>query len=156
MWIGVIWGRAGETIEKAADVIYDGTSFAVFGVISEEDDVDVYRLIVPSSGTVVIKAEPWSTPVSNEPVGNNLDVSLQLRNSGNTVIASSSPVGSSFASLTLTLAAGTYFIFIDGVGDTVRGWVDGWMGGAGAVFCWCGTSPQYALMCCSVWCVLFV
>lgn len=78
------------------------------GVISTRGDIDFFRFTVHSgAGSVVIRAKP-------DPDHPNLDIYMALYNSAFNFVALSDPVTQG-ASLTLSLAPGTYYLSIDGV-----------------------------------------
>ncbi len=79
------------------------------GIITSRTDVDVYRF-TSTGGAVNI------TVSATIPAHANLDVILTLKNSAGTTVASANPTSSMDASVSATLAAGTYYLFIDGTG----------------------------------------
>ncbi len=79
-----------------------------WGIISSRTDNDVFSFAT-GAGSVVINVDA----LTQNP---NLDVEATLIDSAGQVVAVSNPVGSVSASFNLTLAKGTYFISIDGVG----------------------------------------
>jgi len=102
-----------------------------FGVISRPTDLDVFsfttgagsvNLVVNSyvsrvytslgDGTYAVSYE--STPLNDQ--GSNLDVLATLRNAEGAVVATSNPGGLSGSFSNLSLAAGTYYLSIDGAG----------------------------------------
>ncbi len=96
---------AGEPLPIACP----GTSFAtVFGMIQTRTDVDVYEFST-SGGPATITATPWNP-------GPNLDIRLELYDGAGALIASHDPSGQTNASISQSLAAGSYSVLIDGVG----------------------------------------
>jgi len=88
-----------------------GTSFAtVSGVIQTRTDVDVFEFTTVG-GSASISATPWNP-------GPNLDIRLELYNSAGSLIASHDPNGSTNASISQSLGAGSYSVLIDGVGKS--------------------------------------
>lgn len=87
-----------------------GNSFTVdaSGVIETGTDVDWFR-IAASAGTLRLNA-------AGGPVSTMLDIEMTLFNAQGSQIAQSNPVDDVVASITQTVAAGTYFVRIDGVG----------------------------------------
>ena len=89
------------------------------GVIGSPTDVDTFALTMASSGDLTVAASPAA-------VGADLDIRLTLTDAGGNVLADVDPVStSSFgdradnlgAEVTLTgVAAGTYYVTVDGVG----------------------------------------
>jgi PKD repeat protein len=83
-------------------------SLSTSGLISLRDDVDVFSFV---SG-----AGPFSLSVDPAPFAPNLDIRAELYDSAGGLVASSNPADSLPAVLSGTLAAGEYFLFVDGVG----------------------------------------
>ncbi len=79
------------------------------GIITSRTDVDVYRFTT-TGGAVNI------TVSATIPAHANLDVLLSLKNSAGTTVASANPTTSMDATVSATLASGTYYLFIDGTG----------------------------------------
>lgn len=79
------------------------------GIITSRTDVDVYRFTT-TGGTVNIAVS------ATIPAHANLDVILSLKNSAGTTVASANPTTSMDATVSATLASGTYYLFIDGTG----------------------------------------
>ncbi len=88
----------------AATSLASGTSVNVAGIIGNPTDVDLRRFTT-AGGNV-------SFQVTGATYGGNLDAVLELRNASGQVIASSSPSGSLGASLSRTLASGTYYVAV--------------------------------------------
>ena len=105
---GYVTDEAGDTPVAAAPIAGGGSSFSRSGVITTKDDIDFYSFIT-SGGPVTITA----TPASPSP---NLDIALELQNSGGAVLASSNPADALTASLTASLSPGTYYVKIKGTG----------------------------------------
>lgn len=88
------------------------------GIIERSTDVDVFTFSTGGGS-----AQFTVTPDSLAP---NLDVLLKVMDAEGKVIAEANPVDSLSASVTLSLAAGQYFLQIDGVGkgDLITGYSD--------------------------------
>lgn len=99
----------GDTPETAT--LLDGL-FAS-GIIERNTDVDLFAIDL-KAGTLTLDAKPFER-------GPNLDILLELLDANGNVIASSNPVDRLDASLTATVAAGRYYIRIDGVGKAANG-----------------------------------
>ena len=78
------------------------------GLIHQSGDVDVFSFLSGAGGV--------NLNVSPVPVSPNLDVRADLYDSVGALIASANPAASLPASLSLSLAAGEYFLHVDGVG----------------------------------------
>ncbi len=92
----------GNTIPFAADLPAVGTEVNLAGIIERNADVDMWEFST-SGGQV-------SMTLAVAPFGPNLDAIMELRNASNAVLFSSAPAGSFGASITATLAAGTYYL----------------------------------------------
>ncbi|HUE70827.1 MAG TPA: choice-of-anchor D domain-containing protein [Pirellulaceae bacterium] len=92
----------GNTIPYAADLPAVGTEVSFAGLIEHNADVDMWEFTT-AGGQV-------SFTLSVAPFGPNLDAILELRSASNTILYSSSPTNSFGASITATLAEGTYYL----------------------------------------------
>ena len=114
----------GDTAGSASALIAigDGVNATINGqgMIRHRDDVDVFRII---GG-----AGDYSIDVSPADASPNLDVLARLIDSQGNLVASSNPLASLSATLTVPdLPAGQYFLAIDGVGEgdpLVTGYTD--------------------------------
>ena len=80
------------------------------GVIASPDDVDAF-VFVTGGGTVNLQ-------FNGAPNSPNLDIEAKLYNAGGTLVATASPANQLSASLSANgLAAGTYYLTVDGVGN---------------------------------------
>lgn len=88
------------------------------GNIESAADRDVFRFVA-GAGALSLTA-------SAVPVGANVDLALDLLDASGNVIASSNPADGIGASIAVTVAAGTYFVRVDGVGkgDPTTGYSD--------------------------------
>lgn len=86
------------------------SSVLIEGLIERRTDKDAFRF-TSNGGLHTISVEPFSP-------GGNLDVLLELYGPTGTLIASNNGSSVTNASLSMTLAAGTHTILIDGVGKT--------------------------------------
>ncbi len=98
----------GNTIATAKALTISGSSVSGSGIIERNTDVDFYSFVT-GAGSISFTVNPFSR-------GPNLDVLAELYNSVGTLIASSNPADFLSASITATVAAGTYYLKIDGVG----------------------------------------
>lgn len=107
----------GDSIGAAAALAVgaDG-SVALEGIISTTADVDVFSFTTTVAGPVKLQVDSGVQDA-------NLDVKLELLDANGTVIASSNPVTDLDAILfEANLAAGTYYITIEGVGKGDPAW----------------------------------
>lgn len=100
----------GNTTQSAATLAVEGNGniSSNTGVIISRNDVDIYRFTT-TGGTVRING---NAAASNP----NLDILLKLYNAAGNEITSSNPSNSLSASIAQNLAAGTYFVSVEGAG----------------------------------------
>ena len=103
------------------DAVANGSSASLSGggVIGTRTDVDVFSFTA-APGTMTLNVKPAAR-------GPNLDVSARLYDAAGNLLASSNPVDTLDASLSVTIAsAGTYHLFVDGIGkgDLSTGYSD--------------------------------
>lgn len=106
-------GYAGDDFTNSTDstgTLPAGTSR--YGVVNWTGDVDLFRFSLSQTSRVNIRT--WENV---GPVDANLDMRMTLRNSSLAVVATSSPAGDLRTNMTVTLAPGTYYVQIDGVGE---------------------------------------
>jgi hypothetical protein len=98
----------GNTIATAKALTLSGTFVSGNGIIERNTDLDFYSFTT-GAGAISLTVNPFSR-------GPNLDVLAELYNSAGTLIASSNPTDLLSANITANVAAGTYYLKIDGVG----------------------------------------
>ncbi len=98
----------GDTAASATPLAVNGTSVSAEGIIERNTDVDVFRFTT-GAGPVSLNIAPF-TP------GPNLKVKADLYDAAGNLVATSNPSNSLSASLSLQLAAGDYFLHIEGAG----------------------------------------
>ncbi|RYD46860.1 MAG: hypothetical protein EOP85_06590, partial [Verrucomicrobiaceae bacterium] len=79
------------------------------GVIDSTDDIDAFSFTT-TGGAVNLQ-------FTGAPTSPNLDIEVKLYNSSGTLLTTSSPANQLSASISQTLAAGTYWVTVDGVGS---------------------------------------
>jgi len=99
-----------NTAATALDTTTNGSTVSLSGsgMIRRSEDVDVFSFL-SGAGNFTINVDP-------APISPNLDILAQLYNSAGTLVASANPVDSLPAVLSGSLAAGDYFLKIDGIG----------------------------------------
>src|SRR5690606_38341646 len=105
---------------KYLDYAPTGNLYSNAGVISKRTDVDVYRF--KTNGGVVNLSVVVTPLVTSEGISypiTNLDAKLELLNASGTLVTSSDPASTGNPSISRTLAAGTYYLRIDGVGTGI-------------------------------------
>ncbi|MCA8987137.1 MAG: VCBS repeat-containing protein [Planctomycetaceae bacterium] len=88
-------------------------ALSISGIIERNDDLDLFSFTT-TGGLVNLQIDPAQ-------YGPNLDILATLLDESGNVIATSNPTNLLSASFSLTLAAGTYTLQIDGTGNTVTG-----------------------------------
>ena len=99
----------GNTVATATALAVSGSQVSATGVITTTSDVD-YFSFTTGAGTITVSVNP---PANY----GNLDARLELRNATGTVIASAAPTNSFGATITTTLAAGSYRIVVASQGN---------------------------------------
>lgn len=79
------------------------------GVIEQRTDLDVFSFQT-SGGTLNLTI----APAMSHP---DLDISVTLRDQNNNIIATSNPAGVAPATFNQTIPSGTYYLYVDGVGE---------------------------------------
>lgn len=102
----------GSSTSSATLISFDNTNFAfvVDGVIERNTDLDFFWFTTPGAGTIEFNIDPALR-------GPTLDIEAVIYNSSGTGIHTSSPTTSLDASFNVVLAAGTYYLSIDGTGN---------------------------------------
>ena len=106
------------------------------GIIHARGDVDVFSFKT-IGGKVTLNAFPLRETTNTR--GGNMDIKMTIRNASNNVVANVNPALNTHASFTGNLAAGTYYVVIDGVGSAYSPYSD--YGSLGQYFI-NGTIPQ--------------
>jgi serralysin len=75
-------------------------------------EYDAYKFSLSVRRTVNIQSWEWYQQVDT-----NLNTRIQVTNGAGTVIAQHSPTGTTRTNLNVTLNPGTYYVFVDGVGE---------------------------------------
>lgn len=106
----------GNTIGSAVTLPITGTTYDTSGIIADSNDVDIFKIAIPSTATISITAKPFNVGASNYKA--NLDIRLEIQNSSGTVLYSHDPATSLDAFLSsISLSSGNYYIVVDGVGS---------------------------------------
>ncbi len=108
---------AGATNGSATAV--SASSFSMNGVISTNTDKDAFKLVVAQGAGFHITAVPFNVGANNE--GANLDIKMDLYNNTGTLIRSFDPAASMSVSVDTNLNAGTYYLVVDGTGNSYTG-----------------------------------
>lgn len=107
----------GSTLAAADDLdVTGGTAIAGEGIIERNTDLD-YFVFTTGGGWVSLSIKPFYR-------GPNLDVLATLYDGAGNVIVASNPTGALDATISLSLAAGTYYLSVEGTGDAAAGYSD--------------------------------
>ena len=91
------------------------------GIIQSRTDVDAFAFDT-AGGAVTLTATPARELTKTR--GGNLDIQIVLRDSLGSLIADNDLTDDSHATISTTLAAGRYYLFVEGVGNTVTPYTD--------------------------------
>jgi large repetitive protein len=90
-----------------------GNTYTATGIIAQVTDADWFRVSAFGATTITVDVSDFSA---------NLDVVLRLRDSTGTVVATANPANAIDATISQTLAAGTYYLDVQGTGlDGIAG-----------------------------------
>ncbi|HYW18293.1 MAG TPA: DUF4347 domain-containing protein [Nodularia sp. (in: cyanobacteria)] len=98
----------GNTIATAKPLTTTSTSLSGNGIIERNTDIDFYSFYT-GAGAISLTVNPFTRAP-------NLDILAQLYNATGNLIGSSNPTDLLSATITTNVAAGTYYLAIDGVG----------------------------------------
>lgn len=93
----------------------NNNAFADSGIITTSSDKDFFKINLTQTGQFHVDANPFSVGPNNE--GADLDVKVELLNSSQQVIGTYDPIDILNVSIDTVLAAGTYYIMIEGTGN---------------------------------------
>lgn len=117
----------GNTAQAATALVFSGTNVvsttpdsdpenstsANKGVIERNNDVDVFSFSA-GDGPLRLVVNPWIMPAGTR--GGNLDVFIELRNSGGTLVATNNPASTTAAQIQASVSAGTYYLHVRNAG----------------------------------------
>jgi len=112
-----------NTIASATNLT--GTTFSAFGIIERNTDIDMFKFtslgglvnlnINNAVRTYVFNGTTWDTQYL-QTQGPNLDIAATIYDSNGNVVSVYNPQDTVDLNISVTLAAGTYYLGIDGVG----------------------------------------
>ncbi len=106
----------GNTLGTASTLSFSGTSITQKGIISTTADVDVFKIVVTTSGFHTFLTAPGAISTSTYS-GANLDVKMWLTNAAGTILNTANDTTRLDATLSsILLSAGTYYVFVEGTG----------------------------------------
>ena len=98
----------GNTIATAKPLTTTSTSLSGNGIIERNTDIDLYSFYT-GAGAISLTVNPFTRAP-------NLDILAELYDASGNLIGSSNPTDLLSATITTNVAAGTYYLAIDGVG----------------------------------------
>lgn len=98
----------GNTLATATPLTLVGSTVSSGGLISTRTDIDYFQFTT-GAGAVTFNVNPAA-------IGANLDIEASLYDSNGVLVTSSNPLQALNASINANLAAGQYYLRIDGVG----------------------------------------
>ncbi|MFH7241963.1 MAG: CARDB domain-containing protein [Spirulina sp.] len=97
----------------ASRLFFSGSNVQTYGIIEQNTDVDWFKFY-SSTGKIALNVTPFSR-------GANLDVLVKLYNSLGQLIQTVNPIDNISAALNVALAAGDYYISVEGTGKAASG-----------------------------------
>jgi hypothetical protein len=91
-------------------------NFTKSGIITTNTDKDAFKITVAQTSNFHLNADPYSVGPNNS--GANLDIKLQVFNAAGTLINTYDPATTMSVVVDTVFNAGTYYIKIDGTGNT--------------------------------------
>ena len=99
---------------SATPITVSSAAFAVSGLVNTNTDVDVFKLVIPSTTWLKLNAIPQNVGSNDD--GANIDIKVTLLN-GSDTINSYNPSTLLNAGVDTNLNAGIYYLVVDGVGN---------------------------------------
>jgi hypothetical protein len=90
--------------------------FTVNGVISTNTDKDVFKLALTQNSAFHIIATPFNVGTGND--GANLDIKMELYNAAGLLLRTFDPAATMGVTADTNLIAGTYYLLVDGTGNS--------------------------------------
>jgi hypothetical protein len=95
------------------------SNFNLTGIITTNSDRDAFKFTTSQSSNFHLTAIPFN--VANNWIGANLDIKIELYNASATLIRTYDPSSTLSVTIDTILNAGTYYLKIDGTGNTNTG-----------------------------------
>jgi hypothetical protein len=113
--IGYRTDDVGESFQTALAQSFTNNNLVSTSMIGTPSDKDMFTFTLTSPKRITINAVP--TSVGANDAGSNLDVKLEIYNTGRTLIGTYNPPLALTATVDTTLDAGTYYYTIEGVSN---------------------------------------
>jgi hypothetical protein len=107
-----------DNIDQSATEM-DVKMFNQEGIITTDEDQDVFRFKLNAKSSIHVEAHPFS--VSNEHNGSNLDIMLMLFNEKNELLKTCNPKNNLGVVLDTMLAGGNYYLVLSGANEINQG-----------------------------------
>jgi hypothetical protein len=104
-----------DDINNAPSVIHS-SNISIDGIISTSTDKDAFTFSLSQNSNFHLDAVPFGFTASNE--GADLDIKLSLYDAAKNLVKVYNPSGSMSVAIDTILAAGTYYLVVDGTGNT--------------------------------------
>ena len=91
------------------------TSFSMNGIISTNEDRDVFKITLPSQSNIHIDAIPFNIGGNNN--GSNIDIKIMMYDERKKLIRTYDPTNTMGVTIDSLLKAGSYYIVLDGSGN---------------------------------------
>jgi hypothetical protein len=104
-----------NTFTGATLATFSGNQFSAAGVIERNTDLDLFKFIVPSTGSFQLEAVPYNVGSGNS--GSDLDMQVTLYDNTQTPLNIYNPGTLLSSVVDTTLNAGTYYLKIEGKGN---------------------------------------
>jgi hypothetical protein len=104
-----------ESLDASAASI-NLTSINKSGIITTTTDKDAFRMVSATNTSLHLDIKPFSVGPNND--GADLDVKVLLYNSASQLIRTYDPISTMNVTIDTNLNAGTYYIVVDGTGNT--------------------------------------
>ena len=105
----------GNSVQTATPLTFYNVSFSSNGMINSAADVDVFKVSLSKPGLLKTTVTPSNVGTGN--AGANLDIKVSLVKSNGDTIGRYNPKSLLSASIDTNLAAGTYYMVVDGVSN---------------------------------------
>ena len=106
----------GDSYSTATEISPSGQNFIANGLINRSTDVDAFKIVITSTTNLKLKAIPQNVGSGNE--GADVDIKVTLENASGQTLNSYNPGELLDAGIDTSLTDGTYYIVVDGVGNS--------------------------------------
>ena len=114
---GLLIDAAGNVASSNPETDPDNLYADNKGVIETRSDLDYFVLTAGSGGLSLQVTPAWDAYYRDNHRGANLDVLATLYDAGGNVVDASDPLADTRAAVSATIAAGTYYLAVEGVGN---------------------------------------